>query len=103
MPPATSSMGAERSIEVCTTGSELHAAVNTCRADKLVLKIQIILKGKTPLIKNTAINIPQVRNHLRALAPIVDNISAFIIALSTEEIASKTESPMIVKIAPSII
>src|SRR3989344_9287921 len=95
-PPATKSIGADFSIGSKTKGSEDHAADKICKGLSVVLKAQIIAKGRSPRTKNTAINIPQVRNHLRAREPMVESTSAFIIALSTDETASKSERPMIV-------
>ena len=96
-------MGADFSIDSCTTGLLVHAADKTCIGDNDVLKAHIIKNGNKPLTKNTAIKIPHVRNQRLARAPIVESTSALIIALSMDEIASKRDRPIIVSIAENNI
>lgn len=56
-----------------------------------------ISHGKNPRIIKTASNSPQVKNHLFAFSPIVDRTSALIMALSIEEILSKSTKPETIK------
>src|SRR3989344_3246645 len=102
-PPATSRMGADFSMDSKTSGSLDQAADKICIGVRDVLKAQIITKGKTPRTKKTAMNIPQVRNSLRDRVPLVFKTSALIIALSTDETASKSDKPIIVIKAENII
>ena len=77
--------------------------IKLARSIEFGLKAQIIVKGKTPRTTKTAINIPQVKNHFRARELIVDKTSALIIALSTDEIVSKSARPrMMSKMVNSI-
>ena len=62
----------------------------------LVLKIQIIKKGKSPRMTKTAHKIPQVKNHRLARGLIVAKTSAFITALSIDDTVSKRERPTII-------
>src|SRR3989344_2006231 len=102
-PPATRRIGADFPIDSATTGSLDHAAERTCIGVSEVLKAQTMRNGSSPRTKNTEKNIPQVKNHLLALAPMPESTSALMMALSTEEIASKSERPSIVIMAPNNI
>ena len=95
----------ERKMLVIAHRQELldQAADKICIGESVVLKAQTIMKGRNPRTKKTAMNIPHVKNQRLALAPIVFNTSALMMALSTDETASKSESPMIVKRAENII
>ena len=90
------SIGADSSIECFTAISPEKAAVKACIGPKDGLKPQTIAHGSSPRTKNTAIKSPQARNHLRAFELIVPKTSVLMMALSTDEIVSKNESPMIV-------
>jgi len=102
-PPATSRIGADFSMDSKTKGSLDQAAEKICIGFRDALKAQIIAKGRRPRTKNTAINMPQVKNHRLAFAPIVESTSALMMALSTDETASKSDKPMIVNKAENSI
>ena len=91
------------SMEDKTKGSLDQAADKICIGVSVVLKAQIITKGRSPRTRKTAKNIPQVRNQRLAFAPMVCRTSALMMALSTDETASKSERPTIVMRAENII
>lgn len=83
-------------MAVITLGSELKAAVNAPTSPSSGFITQTIAQGKTPLSIKTANKSPQNKNHFLAFLPIVDRTSAFIIALSIEEIVSNKINPQTV-------
>ena len=87
----------EASIDATTAGSDDKAAVKAPTGPKAGLTTQTISQGSKPLNKNTAIKSPEIKNHLLALADIVDKTSALMMALSTEEIVSNKINPATTK------
>lgn len=63
---------------------------------------QIIIHGSSPLIKNTANSIPQIKNHLLAFSDMVLSTSAFMTALSILLITSNSIKPTTISILDSI-
>src|SRR3989338_8298208 len=90
-------------MDSSTNGSLDQAADKICIGESVVLKAQTIIKGKSPRTKKTAINIPHVNNQRLARAPIVFKTSALMMALSTDETASKSDRPIMVIKAEKII
>ena len=97
-PPPTNSIGFDNSIDSATIGSELNEAVNASTGPSPGLAAHIITNGRMPLIRNTAIIIPQNRNHFLARLDIVRRTSALMTALSREVIISKSMRPNAVRI-----
>src|SRR3989338_598068 len=94
-------MGADSSITLAISGSELNDAVNAWIGPRLGLLIHMISQGRSPLTRNIAIRTPQIRNHLLAFADIVPRTWALMIALSTLMMSSKTLKPKMMSIMES--
>lgn len=96
-----SRIGEECSIAAATLGSLLKVAVRAETGPSPELN-HTISQGRTPLTTKTAITIPQSRNHLLALLPIVESTSALITALSMLETTSNKTSPKTTRIIDAI-
>lgn len=96
VPPPINRMGADFSIDSWTVGSLENVAKREPIGPSPGLTAHIIAQGRSPLITKTAKIIPQKRNHLRALACIVESTSAFIMALSILETISNKQSPKVI-------
>lgn len=93
VPPPANSIGADFSIISPIAGLLLNAAVQTSVISRLGLLIQKMMNGSNPLMTNTAISMPHIRNQRLAHWDIFDRTSALIIALSMLVIISKRLSP----------
>src|SRR3989344_2113698 len=98
VPPPANNNGADCSIASITLGSELNVAVNEPINPKEGLVNQMISQGSNPLTTNTAIRIPQIKNHLLAFWDIVLRTSALMTALSMPLTVSKRQSPTMIRI-----
>src|SRR3989338_6063085 len=96
-PPPISKIGLDCSIDFMTNGSELNVAVRASIGESEGFAIHTISQGKSPLTMKTANNKPHNKNHFLAFCDIVERTSAFITALSIEEMVSKSSSPRIVR------
>ncbi len=103
IPPPLSSIGADFSTASITAGSELKVAINEPRNPSAGVVAQIISHGRNPLMMNTAISMPQMRNHLLAFGRIVPRTSALMTALSMLLMISKRQSPIMVRMLSNII
>src|SRR6266404_5637144 len=97
-----SKIGDDASIEFRTLGSALNVAVNAPTGPMAGLVSQTITKGRRPRIRKTAISKPYTKNHLLALALIVESTCALITALSRLLTASKSVKPIMIRIIEKI-
>jgi hypothetical protein len=102
MPPPMSKIGEEVSMAALMLGSLLKVAVREPRNPRDGVAAHTMSHGKRPRTIKTANNMPQNKNHFRALRLIPPNTSALIIALSTLEMTSKSARPMTMKIIENI-
>lgn len=102
MPPAIKSRGEDFSTDSIISGLLLKTPSKAATGPKEGLAIQTISQGKNPLIRKTAIIIPQTKNHFRYLFSIVERTSALTTALSTLQMVSKRQSPRTIKMIEPI-
>src|SRR3990172_5017895 len=84
------------------SGLEERVATITSTNPSWGLLLHRIKIGSSPLTAKTAMRIPQSRNHLFALADIVERTSEFMIALSMLLMTSNRVKPAIIRAASSI-
>lgn len=90
-------MGADFSTAPITAGSELNVANSEPIKPSDGVVAQIISQGRSPLMRKTAISMPQMRNHLLAFGLIVPRTSALMTALSTLLMTSNKTRPTMVR------
>src|SRR3990170_3464179 len=84
------------------SGLEERVATITSTNPSWGLLLHRIRIGSSPLTTKTAMRIPQSRNHLLALADIVERTSEFMIALSILLMTSNRLKPAIMRTSSSI-
>src|SRR3989344_2761548 len=89
-------IGADFSMISTICGSELSEAVNDPTKPRLGLLTHTMSHGNKPLTRNTAIRMPQRRNHRCPLGDMVLSTSALMIALSTLMMISNNASPRMI-------